>query len=425
MGLFELFSKSKVKGIVKYLRLDDWYCSLTAVQQRKLQVYSREGESLIKEDISYTSQSQKNFISTIATNAIYHGDYEFAIFLAEKGLNTTGSLVDQHFLYNALIEASIMQNNYEKAKKYCFTELKEFPNIGKALKKDFEGKLPNTIPCRDSLIRIVVDIEKDFELGKELFHLFVRKGLLTKEEEANELKELRIQEMYAEATKLLNEDRFKDAKSILDAIIETNKSQASDIYKMLADYFIEKQQNEQEALKYYQKSIRENPLIVGVKRKLQMLSKKLGVKVELTEEEIFDFLQKKEETENKWWEKRDLANEFVKIKQYDRAWGLFNEALLLRKKEGSTCETIYPHMAKMLEKENRYKEALLHYLITYRELTINVRNEPPQYVSKGIDRCLKKLGHQSLNHSKLYSLVRNGMNSRDIQTSLFNLLEQK
>lgn len=424
MGLFDSLRKPKIKGIIKFLRLEDWYCSLTPEQQRKLKDYSGAGEDLIKSDISYSSQTQKHFFWTTATNAIYHKDYEFAIFLAEKGLTAKGSLADQHFIYNALIEAYEKQNDYKNAKKYCLAELEEFSEIGNALKRDFDGELPPSILCRDILIHIVVDIEKDYDEGECLFHLFVQKGLLKKEEAQDELQNLRIKRMHGKAKELLEKGNFEEAKSIYDEIIEVDKSQAAHIYKMLGDYFLEKQR-EQEALEYFQKSISANPLIGGVKSKLQKLSKKLGVEVESSVEAVLDILQEKEKTANEWWAKRDLANEYVKIKQYDQAWRLFNEAILLRAKEGMPCDTIYPHMAKMLEKQNRYKEALFQYLLAYRELLKAGGKEPPRYVFQGIDRCLRKSGVKNLSPIDLYELVKKETDPRQIQTSLDKFFEQK
>lgn len=420
----EIKKLKKVRGIIQFLKLEDWYNSLTLEQQRKLKEYSGEGEDLIKSEISYGSQTQKHFFWTTATNAIYRKDYEFAISLAENGLTAQGSLVDQHFIYSVLIEAYERQNDYEDAKKYCLAELEKFSKIGSALKKDFDGELPPSILCRDTLIHIVVDIEKDYEEGERLFNLFVQKGLLTQEDAKDKLQNLRIDRMHSKAEELLEKGNFEESKSIYDEIIEMDESQAADIYKTLGNYFLENKR-EQEALQCFQKSVHANPLISGVKSKLQKLSKKLGIEVESTEEEVLNILQEKEKTTNEWWAKRDLANEYVKIKQHDRAWKLFNEAILLRTKEGMPCDTIYPHMAKMLEKGNRYKDALFQYLLAYREVLRRGENEPPKYVSQGIDRSLKKLELKNLNHADLYSLVKKEKDLNKVRASLNKLFEER
>lgn len=424
MGLFDFFSKQKVSGIIKFLKLEDWYKSLTPEQQKKMKEYSGRSEELIKGEISFSTQTQKHFFWTTATNAILYKDYKFAIFLVEKGLTVQGSLVDQHFIYNTFIEAYKKQNDYKNAKKYCLAELEEFSKIGHALKKYFDGKLPPSIPCRDTLIHIVIGIEKDYEEGERLFNLFIQNGLITEEEAQDELKNIKIGRMHSEAEKLLDKGKFEKAKSILDTIIDIDESQAADIYKMLGNYFLEKQMK-QEAIEYFQKAISANPLISGVKRKLQKLSKKLGVEVKSTEKEVLNILWEKEKTANEWWAKRDLANEYAKIKQYNQAWGLFNEAISLRIKEGGPCDTIYPHMAKMREKEKCYKDALFLYLFAYKELLRVGGIEPPKYVSQGIDRCLTKSGIKNLSHIDLYELVKKEMNASEIQALLGKFFEHK
>ncbi len=197
MALFDFSSKENVNGIIKYLELENWYNSLNPEQQMKLKEYSGEGENLIQGEICSSSQTQKHFFWTTATNAIYNKDYEFAIYLAQKGLTAQGSLIDQHFIYSAFIEAYIKQDDYENAKKYCIAELEEFPKMGNALKKDFNGELPPSIPCRDALIHIVVDIEEDYEEGERLVNLFYQKGLLTQEESRDKLKKLRFNKKNA------------------------------------------------------------------------------------------------------------------------------------------------------------------------------------------------------------------------------------
>jgi len=301
MGFFDSLGKSKVKGIIKFLKLEDWYCSLTTEEQRKLKDYSGEGEGLIRGDI-WSTQTQKHFFWTTATSAIYSKDYEFAIFLAKKGVTAQGSLVDQHFIYNAFIEAYWRQNDYENAKKYCYTELSELSKIGNALKKEYGG-IPVS-PWGDILFKIVVKIEKDYEEGERLINLFLQKGLLTQEEaqgKLQKLQKLRIDKMHSKAKELLEKGNFEEAKSIYDDIIKVNESQAADIYKTLGNYFLENKRD-QEALQYFQKSVHINPLISGVKSKLQKLSKKLGVEVKSTEECVLNTLHEKEKTANEWWE---------------------------------------------------------------------------------------------------------------------------
>lgn len=333
-------------------------------------------------------------------------------------------MVDQHFVFNSLITAYERKNDYENAKKHCLAELKDFSRTSRALRKDFDGELPSSIPCRDTLLDIVVGIEQNYEEAERLIQIFVQEGLFTSEEAQDDLNKLRISKLGTTAEVLLAQGKFKEAESIFDEIIGLDKSQAADIYKTLANCFL-KNKMEHDALKYFQRALGADPPIGGVRNKLQMLSKKLGVRVEPYEAAVLKTLGEKRKTANEWWAKRDLANQYVKIKHYDDAWMLLNEALSLRSKAEMPCDTIYPHMAKMLEKESRYEDAIFHYLLGYKELTLFGSNTPPKYVSQGIERCLKKLGATNLAHDRLYELSEREKESAKIRAALSEMMKQK
>ena len=414
--------KNNVGGIIAFLQMDKWYLSLVGEEQKKLQDYSGQGDKLIQGQISYSSQSQKHFFWTTATNAIFHKDYDFAIKLAEIGLTAVGSQVDQHFIYNTFIQAYEKLNDYKRAKEYCLKEVSEFSKIGVALKKDFNGTLPPSLPCRDTLIHIVVDIEKDFEEAEHLFKLFGKNGLLTQEEVQDELENLKIDMLYSEAYTLLESNEVEKAKSVFDSIIQLDDSQEADIYKELGNYFLE-QERQGEASEYFQKAVKANPLISGVKRKLEKLSKQLGTKVVSNVKDTLTALQEKETYVIEWWAKRDLANEYIKIKEYEHAWQLFNEAIQLRTKVGQPCDTIYPHMAKLLERQKRYQEALRYYLLAHLELLNAGGNQSANYVAQGIDRCLKKLDINTITSPDLLGAVKKEMNAENVSNTLHKLLQ--
>ena len=410
-----------IAGIIKFLELEGWYSALTPEQQQKLKEYSGQGEGLIQGDI-FSSQTQKHFFWTTAGNAVHKKDYDFTIFLAEKGLTAQGSLVDQHFVFNSLITAYERKNDHENAKKHCLAELKDFSRISRALRKDFDGELPSSIPCRDSLLDIVAGIEQNYEEAEQLIQIFVQKSLLTPEEAKDELKNLRINKLHTNAEVLLTEGKLEQARSILEQVITLDESQAAEIYKTLANCFL-KNRMEQDALRYFQKAFAVDPLIGGVRTKLERLSKELGVQGEPSKTKILNTLAEKRKMATEWWAKRDLANEYVKIKHYDDAWTLFNEALLLRSKAGMPCGTIYPHMARLLERENRYEDAIFHYLLSYKELISAGSSDPPKYVSQGLNRCLKKLELTRLDNTGLYELVRREKEAARIQRSLEELIK--
>ncbi len=392
--------------------------------QRMLEEYTKESEDLVENDLSLNSGGQKHSLWVSASNAIHDKDFDLAISLATKALSTPGSLTDQHFAYNGLIEASVKKKDYEAAKQYCLAELEDFAEIGNALRKDFDGELPATIPCRDTLLDIVVDVENDYDEAERLINVFVQKGLITQEEAEGELEGIKVPRLYTMAEEMLTQGNFQKAKSIFGEIITMDKSEAPEIYKMMGNHSLENKMK-YEALQYFQKAIAADPQIVGVKRKLNTLSKELGAEVESNEKEVLKTQQNNEKLANEWWAKRDLGNEFVKMKQYDRAWKLFNEALVLRSKEGMPCDTIYPDMAKMREKGKGYKDALLLYLLAFKEGLRMDEREPARYVSQGIDRCVKKLGIKNVTHSQLYELVKERPKLDAMRTVIDELVSDK
>jgi tetratricopeptide (TPR) repeat protein len=403
--------------------LEEWYSSLTSEQQEKLKLYSGEGEDLIRGEIIQSSQTQQGFFGTAASNADSRKDYEFAVFLAKRGLESQGTLVDQHYIYNALIEAYRRQGSYEDVRRYCLAELEGFQQIGKALKREFGGELPSSIPCRDTLIDLV-RLERDYDGAKRFLKLFVQKGLLSGEEADDQTQELETDRLQMTALALLERGDFEEAKATFAKAIQMDESHAAEIYKTIGKYFLKKKM-EDEALDYLRKAVAADPMIRGVKSELKKLSKKLNVDLPSGEEEVLKVLRDREERATEWWAKRDLGIECTKLKQYDRAWGLFNEAIMLRHKQGMPCDTIYPHMAQMREKENRPKDAMLLYLLAYRELQAFAGGDLPKYVSQGIDRCLKKLGLESVSHVDLCKSVTKNTDSDTIWTLLQDLLDKE
>jgi tetratricopeptide (TPR) repeat protein len=399
MGLFNL-SKPPVGGIIKQLHLEDFYNSLSEDEKRKFIQYSGHGDDLIKGKY-WTSQSQKHLLWTSGGNANYNKDYSFAILLGKKALVAHGTLVDQHFVYNTLIEAYLRLGDYQNLKKYCMEELEIFPQIGPPLKED--GELPPSIPCRDLLLHTVVDIEKNYQEGQKLLDEFVKVKLLNRKEAEEESKRIKIKQLKEEAESSLKIDDFDMAQSLFRQIIELDNSEAAEIYKHLGNYLMGKSNNE-DALQYFKKAIEANPLISGVKSKIESLSKKLGVPVITYTEETLMVIKQKEKKAKEWWAKRDLADEYVKIEQYDSAWRLYDEAVSLCLKDKRPCDTVYSHMAKMREKQKQYNEALFYYLLSYNEFA--GETEPPKYIGQGIDKCLTKLGKTQLTHQNFYMTLK-------------------
>lgn len=313
---------------------------------------------------------------------------------------------EQHFTYNTLIGAYWKIKDFGNVKKYCLKELEEFPKIGKALKEEFNNELPPSIPFRDRLTYIILNIEKDYDQGEKIYKSLLEVEAIDEEEYELAQRDLKVMRMLDEASVLLDRDSHGKAMKIFNEVIEIDRSQSADVYKTLGNYFFEKN-NYEKSLEFFQKALKDDPFVSGVKSKINKISKKLKIKVKTNDKEVLAILEKEEKNSMEWWQKRDLANEYVKIKQYDKAWSLFNEAVLLRVKSDMPCDTIYSHMARMLIREKKYKNALLQYALYFREwLTFSEDTNFPKHVINEINKCFKNLGIEKINYIDFFNLVK-------------------
>ncbi len=415
MKLSKLFSRKKKpnshkqehcesnEGLLGYLGLMDWFNGLPREMQDKIREYSGQGETLTKGVISCSSSNQRKFLWARALKAIYAKDFNSAIITAKQSLNAQGDWADQHFAYSVLIEAYESLGDLAEAKRYCLEEINQFEMIGPSLKKAMGGEFPPAMRCRDTFLDILTD-DGDIEEIKKGIDLLIEKQLFTSSEGSELLERILLDIKEQAAIDALAEGNTEQAVKLVEAIIKEDQPRAARLYKFLGNHFLESG-NKQGAFEYLRKALAADPTISGVKRNLNRLAKELGLKVDQNIEQAILILKQREATANEWWAKRDLANEYVKLKRYEDAWRLFNEAISLRIQNGDTCDTIYPHMAKMREKEKNYLDALLLYLLGYRELLRIGLDDPPKYVKQGIDRCLKKLGHPELNYAAMLRLV--------------------
>lgn len=122
--------------------------------------------------------------------------------------------------------------------------------------------------------------------------------------------------------------------------------------------------------------------------------------------ETIKVLQEKETKVIEWQDKMFIAKTYAKIKQYDQAWRLFHEVILMKPKFRDSCYAVYIEMAKISEAEGKYKNALFDYLLAYRR---NIRLEvakPSKNLVQNISKCLKKLGLKNINFDDIFKIVR-------------------
>lgn len=433
MGLFGI-GRPKVEGIIKALKLEDWYLALTPEQQEKLKKFSGEEDRLVRGTYSLFSMhppyTQKRLLSIAASNALQE-DPQFAKLLALKGLLADGNWIDQHFLYNTAITAFIHEQDYVNAKKYCLDELKYMPQIRSALIESI-GIVPPSIPFRDSLIYIVNNIEKNYNEARKLVETFIQNGFSSQEDSLEMLQNIKFAEIKDTVNSLFLNGEFDKIRHIIEENInELGKENAAYVCKLVGDLSLEAGK-EKEAFEFYQKAQKINPLIRGLKKKIGQLAKKFNV--ELDEESLnkskLNALKEKEESATEIWEKLRLADECSKNEFFDKAWSLYNETLLLEAKEGRPLDNIYRRMARSLEREKKFEEAILHYLLEYRELLeyrkkFNVPELPAEYIINDIEKCLNKLGISNVNPNDIVNLTKEEKSINIVRDRLEQMLKNK
>ncbi|MBN1997307.1 hypothetical protein JW935_07135 [candidate division KSB1 bacterium] len=281
MSIFSKKTRPKLNGKIGLLNLENWHLSLSELQQEKVKNYSGEGDELTTKKISNTSQSQKHFLWCVASDAFFQKDYKFALLIAQQAFKFNGNYVDDHFLYNTIIESYHKINDNESAKKFCFEEISRFNQIGPELKHSFKGRFPISMPAMDYLLKYATD-DEDYDEAVRLIDIFEKNGLIDNEEAERRRLEFRNKLLYDKAYIAIENEDIDKAVSLFDQIVSNDSSEGASVYKILGNYFLENDR-EIEAYDFYKKSILADPEIKGVKTKLQKIAKRNKLPVDFLE----------------------------------------------------------------------------------------------------------------------------------------------
>jgi len=185
MGVFNIFKKEpkQIKGSIGYLGLSDWWLSDFSEPEReyivkKFQPLGSCGESLIKGDISYTTETPIGLLSALAGWFNKKDDRTIAyrmIKKAEEMINGSSDILDIHFLYQSKLETYYRNRDndpdaIEKAIGACKQQMAISPRAKVAFKKEYkDSPLPGHKGFKQ-LVKIE-EKQKNFEtaikIGKE------------------------------------------------------------------------------------------------------------------------------------------------------------------------------------------------------------------------------------------------------------------
>ncbi|WP_394154816.1 hypothetical protein [Vibrio maritimus] len=155
MGIFDLLKrKPKVNGIIKYLKLEDWWLNELTEEDRQIILYTYSpmgGEgSIVDGEIKSSSQTQLHFfcglIGWFSKPSLRHIAYKL-IAKAETLIDQQSDPLDVHFLYGSKLEVCYKDrdthpNGLDLAIKACEQQIENAPSASKAFIRKCGGDLP-------------------------------------------------------------------------------------------------------------------------------------------------------------------------------------------------------------------------------------------------------------------------------------------
>lgn len=169
MGIFDIFKKNpKVGGIIKYLKLEDWWANDLDDNERKiiLKTYSPLGSSrsIIEGTILGTSETQLHFLWGLVgwfdKPELRHIAHKI-ITKAESLINKDSDPLDAHFLYGAKLEVCYKEretrsNGLELAIEACRQQI----SYATAAAKEFINRYGNALPGHKGYQQLAIILEK-------------------------------------------------------------------------------------------------------------------------------------------------------------------------------------------------------------------------------------------------------------------------
>lgn len=177
MSVFNIFKKEskQIKGSIGYLGLSDRWLSDFSESEREyivktFQPLGSNGESLIKGDISYTSETPIGLLSALAGWFNKKDDRTIAyrmIKKAEEMINDASNILDIHFLYQSKLETYYKNRDndpdaLEKAIKACKQQIEISPKAKVAFQEEYKD---SPLPSHKGFeqLAIIEEKQKNFE----------------------------------------------------------------------------------------------------------------------------------------------------------------------------------------------------------------------------------------------------------------------
>ncbi len=189
MGIFNFLNSSKVvKGEIGYYGLTEWWISEFSDAERdhiikKFQPLGGDGESLVKGDITMTSQTAIGLLSALADWFNNEQDRTIAYRMIKKAedlITDNTDILDVHFLYHSKILIyyrwrNVDPNALSEAIKACKQQIEIAQQAASAFKKEYkDSPLPSHTGYEQ--LAIIEEKEKKFNSVIDLAKKAIAQG---------------------------------------------------------------------------------------------------------------------------------------------------------------------------------------------------------------------------------------------------------
>ncbi|MBR4000515.1 MAG: hypothetical protein IKI93_19480 [Clostridia bacterium] len=184
-----LFSqKTKIKGIIGYLGLEDFWLSCSPEEQKTLTKYyqgglgSNPGDSPVKGDIVSSTDTAFKYLSAMIGWAVSEKKYELADKIIKAGNDLPvheAELVDAHFFLQEAAECYYKQRDIRADAlaltiEFCLKDIQLFPKYIKPLKKEI-GCIPRITTFQR--LAILYEKNKQYEEAINICRLAIKYDL--------------------------------------------------------------------------------------------------------------------------------------------------------------------------------------------------------------------------------------------------------
>lgn len=340
--------------------------------------------------------TKKRYVSYILNDCITTSNFDLFIELSKRALEMQGNKVDEYYINSSLVNYYERINNKTKAIEICIETLNEIENYIPELKtiqgkhneilNELEinheiGTLPDFIFCRDNLIILLIDLKR-FEEAERFEKLFYEKNLYPDKKDSNRDKYNKLCRLNGLVDYYITINNPNSATKQCELMLSVDLESSANCYKKIGNYYLKKN-NENDAYTNLNKAYTLNPRIEGVDNKLKRLSNKLGL-IQVTDKtKVIAELIKKEGTNPKWFELRNIAKRYLSIEEFEDSIRIFSKLINEQGRENGLLEGLsnnYRSIGNIKYKEKEYFAALENYIKAYQII------ENPEFPTKTIDK---------------------------------------